>query len=153
MSFSLDTSAVLDAWVRYYPIDVFPTLWEKIDEASRDGRIYVVDEVVSELKRKDDGIYEWVRKRESMIVPIDEGIQRVVVEIMEKYPKLVDTRKNRSGCDPWVIGLAKVRGLTLVTAEKPGGTLSRPRIPDVCAGLGIPCVDVIEFFRRQGWKV
>jgi predicted nucleic acid-binding protein len=153
MSFSLDTSALLDAWVRYYPLDVFPTLWEKIDEASRDGRIYVVEEVVTELKRKDDGIYEWVKKRESMIVSIDEELQRAVVEIMGKYPKLVDTRKNRSGCDPWVIALAKSRGLTLVTAEKPGGTLSRPRIPDVCIGLGIPCVDVIEFFRMQGWRV
>ena len=153
MSFSLDTSALLDAWVRYYPLDVFPTLWEKIDQASRDGRIYVVEEVVAELKRKDDGIYEWVKKRESMIVSIDEELQRAVVEIMGKYPKLVDTRKNRSGCDPWVIALAKSRGLILVTAEKSGGTLSRPRIPDVCSGLGIPCVDVIEFFRRQGWRV
>jgi Domain of unknown function (DUF4411) len=153
MQFSLDTSALLDAWVRYYPPDVFPTIWERIDEASRDGRIYVVEEVVTELKRKDDGIYEWVRERESMIVSIDEQLQLAVVEVMGKYPKLVDTRKNRSGCDPWVIGLAMSRGLTLVTAEKPGGTLSRPRIPDVCTGLEIPCIDVIEFFRRQGWRV
>jgi Domain of unknown function (DUF4411) len=153
MSFSLDSSALLDAWARYYPIDVFPTVWVKMDEAARQGRIFVVDEVVSELKKKDDGIYEWIKDRERIIVPIDEEIQRALSHIMGKYPRLVDTRKNRSGCDPWVIGLASARGLTVVTAEKPSGNLTKPKIPDVCGDLGVPCVEVIAFFRKQGWRV
>ena len=30
--YCFDTSAILDAWVRYYPPDVMPDLWEKIAE-------------------------------------------------------------------------------------------------------------------------
>lgn len=80
-----------------------------MDKAASDGQIWLVDEVVAELKRKDDGIYQWVKARETIIVPIDEDIQKRLSEIMKRYARLVDTKKNRSGGDPWVIALAAVR--------------------------------------------
>jgi hypothetical protein len=151
--FCFDTSALLDAWVRHYPPDVFPTIWERMDQAARAGEIFVIEEVVTELKRKDDGIYKWVEERESMIVSIETDIQSCLVEIMKKYPRLVDTKKNRSGCDPWVIALARVRGLSVVSAEKASGSLIKPKIPDVCKDLTVPYVEVVDFFRKQGWRV
>ena len=117
------------------------------------GNIFVIDEVVRELERKDDGIFKWVKAHESMIVAIDEGVQRRLAGIMSKHGRLVDSRKNRSGCDPWVIALAQERGLTVVTAEKPSRSLERPKIPDVCQDLGVPCIEIIDLFRQQGWKV
>lgn len=153
MAFCFDTSAILDAWVRYYPPDVFPTIWVRMDQAATTGQIFVIDEVVTELKHKDDGIHKWIDSRESMIVPIDDGIQSYLVGIMTRYPKLVDTRRSRSGCDPWVIALARARGFSVVTAEKASGNLTRPKIPDVCKDLAVPCIEVVEFFRKQGWRV
>lgn len=153
MPFCFDTSAILDAWVRHYPPDVFPTIWERMDQAARAGEILVIDEVVTELKRKDDGIYKWIEDREAMIVSIDTDIQSCLVEIMAKYPRLVDTKKNRSGCDPWVIALARVRGLYVVSAERASGNLIKPKIPDVCKDLTVPYVEVVDFFRKQGWRV
>ena len=50
MSYSLDTSGFLDAWVRNYPIDVFPTVWERLDGAAKSGILYVSDEVLQELE-------------------------------------------------------------------------------------------------------
>ena len=87
-----------------------------------------------------------------MVVPIDSDIQSHVTQIMSKYGRLIDTKRNRSGCDPWVIGLAKARGFTVVTAEKASGSLAKPKIPDVCGELGIPCIEIVDFFRKQGWK-
>jgi hypothetical protein len=121
--FCFDTSAILDAWVRHYPPDVFPTIWERMDQVARAGQIFVIDEVVTELKRKDDGIYKWIEDRESMIVSVETDVQSCLVEIMASYPRLVDTKKNRSGCDPWVIALAQARGLCVVSAEKASGTV------------------------------
>jgi hypothetical protein len=128
---------------------VFPTIWEKMNDAATTGTIYVVDEVAIELKRKDDGAFQWIDARESIIVPIDEDIQRIVTEIMRKYPKLVDTRKRKSGCDPWVIALAHARTLTVVTAERATGSLDRPKIPDVCGDMGIASIEVIEFLEDR----
>lgn len=153
MAFCFDTSAILDAWVRYYPRDVFPSIWEKMDQAATTGEIYFIDEVVSELQRKDDGIYEWVRAREMTIVSIDTDIQNQLSSVMKKYARLIDTRKNRSGGDPWVIALALSRKQTIVTGEKPSTSLDRPKIPDVCNDLRIPWIDVLQFFRCQGWRL
>ena len=153
MPFSLDTSGILDAWVRYYPPDVFPTIWSKLDVSARNGEIFVIDEVVRELERKDDDIHKWVKQRGAMIVPIDVKVQKHLAEIMTKYGRLVDTKKNRSGCDPWVIALARARGLIVVTGEKATGNLKKPKIPDVCNDLGVPCVEIIDFFRKQGWHL
>lgn len=102
-----------------------------MEQAAQGGQIWVMDEVVAELKRKDDGVYQWVKERDTIIVPIDEDIQKHLVAIMKLYPRLVDTKRNRSGCDPWVIALAKARRLSVVTAEKASGSLIKPKIPDV----------------------
>lgn len=153
MPYSLDTSGILDAWVRYYPPDVFPTIWTHMDAAAKNGLVFVVDEVVLELGRKDDGIHAWVKSRPSAIVPIDADIQKHLAHIMAHYPRLVDSKKNRSGCDPWVIALARARRLTVVTGEKASGTLVKPKIPDVCKDLGILCLGVVELFREQGWRL
>jgi uncharacterized protein DUF4411 len=124
-----------------------------MDQAAKAGEILVIEEVVTELKRKDDGIYKWIEDREFMIVSIETDIQSCLVEIMAKYPRLVDTKKNRSGCDPWVIALARVRGLSVVSAERASGSLIKPKIPDVCKDLSVPYVEVVDFFRKQGWRV
>jgi len=109
-----------------------------MDQAATQGQIYVIDEVVTELKRKDDGIHKWIESRESMIIPIDEDIQRNLITIMENYPRLVDTRKNRSGCDPWVIALAQARSHAVVTAEKATGSLIKTEDSRRVRGLGRP---------------
>ena len=153
MPYSLDTSGILDAWTRHYPPDVFPTIWSHMDTAANTGVIFAIDEVVRELERKDDGIHEWVNQHPAMVVPISAEIQNHVVEIMTKYSRLVDTKKNRSGGDPWVIALARSRGFTVVTGEKPSGSLLKPKIPDVYKDLQIPCLMMVDFFREQGWRL
>lgn len=153
MPFSLDTSGLLDAWVRHYPPDVFPTIWSRMDAAARNGEIFAIDEVILELKRKHDGIHDWLQQRQTIIVPIDSAIQSEVTSIMRNYPRLVDTKRNRSGCDPWVIALAQTQSLTVVTGEKASGSLMKPKIPDVCKDLGVPCIEIIDFFRKQGWRL
>jgi hypothetical protein len=150
--FSLDTSGILDAWVRHYPPDVFPTIWSQMDISARNGEIFVIEEVVRELEKKDDGVHRWVKERETIIVPIDDDVQKSVVHIMSKYSRLVDTKKNRSVGDPWVIALAFVRRLTVVTGEKPSGNLAKPKIPDVCKDLGVSCIGMVDFFREQNWR-
>jgi predicted nucleic acid-binding protein len=123
-----------------------------MDESAKKGEIFVVEEVLRELEKKDDGIHKWVKQREAIVVPIDDEVQKRVVEIMFKYGRLVDTKKNRSVGDPWVVALALVRGLTVVTGEKASGNLAKPKIPDVCKDLSLSCIEMVDFFRKQGWR-
>jgi hypothetical protein len=61
----------------------------------------------------------------------------------------VNTRQSRSVADPFVIALAHVQGLTMVTAERASGSPQKPRIPDVCAGIGVKCVPLLGMFKER----
>jgi hypothetical protein len=141
----------MDGWIRYYSKDVFPRVWQRIDELI-DGKMLIGSrEVLLELQRKEDELTAWARDREDMFIPIDTEIQVALQEILRRFPRLVDTRRDRSGADPWVIALAKSHNCSVVTGEKPSGTQEKPNIPDVCEALEIPCLNLLQMFREQKW--
>ncbi len=153
MSYSLDTSGFLDAWIRHYPIDVFPTIWERLEASIKTGLLFTSEEVVRELERKDDDACAWMKARPEMIVPFSAEIEAEVINLMRRFPRLVDTKKGRSGGDPFVIAVAIVGGHSVITGENPTGRLDVPRIPDVCKDLRVPCIRMIDFFREQKWNL
>jgi len=151
--YSIDTSAFLDAWVRYYPPDVFPGIWEQMDRAAKAGTVKSSDEVLRELSKKDDGAHDWIKAHSEMIIALDNEIERHVQEIMSRYPRLVDSKKGRSGGDPFVIAVARAKNLTVITGENATGNIAIPRIPDVCDDLGIRWLRMLDFFREQKWAL
>jgi hypothetical protein len=152
LKYSVDTSALLDGWRRYYPPDVFPLVWKRLDELIQDNILVASEEVLFELERKDDDVYSWARDRSHMFVPTaDEDVQRAVSKILAIHKKLIDERKNRSGADPWVIAVAQLRDCAVLTGEKPTGNIKRPNIPDVCLALGLRWVNMLQLFREQHW--
>jgi hypothetical protein len=153
MSYSLDTSGFLDAWLRHYPIDVFPTVWDRLSVAVEKGVLFVSDEVLRELEKKDDGAHSWIKARPAMVVPFESKIEAAVIRLMTNYPRLVDSKKGRSGGDPFVIAVAMVKGLTVISGENASGKLDSPKIPDVCKDMGISCIRILDFFREQKWNV
>jgi O-methyltransferase involved in polyketide biosynthesis len=151
LKYSIDTSAILDGWVRYYPPDVLPALWERLAGLIENGKIIATEEVLYELEKKSDDAYKWAKSHDKMFIEIDEETQTAVSEILSKHKKLIGERKNRSMCDPFVIALAKVKSCKVITAEKPTNNPERPNIPDVCNALGIPCITLLELCREQKW--
>jgi hypothetical protein len=151
--YSLDTSALLNAWRRAYPPDLFPTLWDNIDGLVANGTVIATEEVLIELGKKDDEVYAWAKQRAEMFVPIDGQVQQLVSAILQSYPRLIDNRTNRSGADPFVIALAIVESCTVVTNEHATGNQAKPNIPDVCSGMGIRCISLVELIREQNWRI
>jgi hypothetical protein len=145
-----DTSAFLQCWTRYYPLDVFPGLWEKLNDYAAHQAIVCPEEVRYEIEKKEDRLHEWVKARPYLFVPLDEQIQRAAAAILAAHPLLVKPSRQRTQADPFVIAVAQVRKIPVVTEER-GGSATRPKIPSVCAALGFPCMTVVEFIRSQGW--
>ena len=154
MLYSFDTSAFLNSWNRYYPPDLFPSLWERFDDLINSGNIIATEEVRIELERKDDDVYHCALERRQMFIPMYENIQQSARNILAQYPRLIDNRRNRSGADPFVIALAQTQmeDCAVVTYETRGNSQNRPYIPDVCDALGIRCINVRELIQEQGWR-
>jgi len=147
----IDTSALLDGWIRYYPPDVFPALSSNLEEMIKSGELLSPDEVLLELGQKDDEIHQWAKANSTMFVPLDEEIQSATQEILKQFPRLVGAMKDRNRADPFVIAVAKVRNATVVTGEKSSGIRERPRIPNVCDHFEISHLTLLQLIRDKGW--
>src|SRR5579862_7842476 len=115
-----------------------------MDAAASGRAVLAIDEVYRELEKKDDAAFQWLKARRAMVVDLDATVQQRVTTILAAHPRLIDTRRNRSSGDPFVIALAQVHGLSVVTGERPSGVLAKPNIPDVCVALGIPWMNVLD---------
>ncbi|THF69393.1 MAG: DUF4411 family protein, partial [Sulfitobacter sp. SK025] len=60
----------------------------------------------------------------------------------------------RTSADPFVIALARVDRLQIVTDERPTSNPKRPNIPDVCAGMGMPnTMNLLQLIQAEKWVV
>ena len=147
MPYCVDTSGWLDGWQRYYPLDVFPSLWARLDELIATGEIVSSEEVYVELERKADDLHDWVKARKQMLVPLSERVQQLAAELLSEYPRLVDTLRGRSKADPFVIATAMDMNAVVVSGEVQTGRLDKPRIPDICQAKGIGCISFLQMIR------
>ncbi|MEX0903922.1 MAG: DUF4411 family protein [Pseudohongiellaceae bacterium] len=153
--YCIDTSALIHAWVRAYPEWNFPSFWSNVDDLIDANRLTSSVEVLEELRKKNDELVEWANGRDPMFRDLDDAIQERVTEILGTYPRLVDTRKNRSMADPFVVALASLYDpmLIVITEEGASGKIDKPRMPDVCNAEGIDCISLVELITREGWRM
>ena len=81
------------------------------------------------------------------------GMQVEAAQILTQFPRLVGEKKLRTSADPFVIALARVKSLQVVTDEKPTGSLARPNIPDVCAQLHMEVMGLLQLIQSEKWVI
>jgi hypothetical protein len=151
VTYCIDTSSLIAAWDERYPITHFPKFWQLIEQALRTGNIVTTLAVIDELKHKSDDLRKWLVAIDAGIIPLDEDIQIEAAAILQRHPRLVMEKKQRFAADTFVIATARIKKLTIVTEEKPTGSLARPNIPDVCKDYGVLCISLIQLIRKEGW--
>ena len=151
MKYSIDTSSLIHGWHRAYTIENFPGFWNDLDNLIRSGDLRAVREVKEELKRKDDDLFKWVKDRDEMFIEIDESIQKAVTKILCVHERLLDTRKGRSGADPFVIALAQVNNCRVISQEPRTNKPEKPNIPDVCFAMNIKCRNLLQLIQDEDW--
>lgn len=151
-AYVLDTSALIGAWVRTYPPEHFPNFWDNLDAMAQNGRILVPEEVITELKAKQDELLTWVRDREEwLLAPTTRAVMVKMRVVLSQFPGLTQPSTGRGKADPFVIATAWELGMTVVTEER-GGSEAKPKIPSVCKALRIDCASVVDLIRREQWK-
>lgn len=153
----IDTCSIIDLF-RLYPADIFPKLWEELDELIKRDRLISHKFVLQELSKKSDDAYKWAKNRKTMFRDITQQQTEIMKEIASKFPKLIDPNKEIDA-DPWLIALALEKGKqkkliteikVIVTEEK--FKPNKVNIPFVCQRLGIECINIIGLMRKEGWK-
>lgn len=149
--YCVDTSVFIESWTKYYSIELCPSYWEVIDQLAKEGRVFSPIEVRRELEKIEDDLFKWAKSRSSsLFADITEDVQLAMRDVIAQFPRLVDSTKQRSIADPWVIAHAQIEKATVVTKEQVASSNKRIKIPDVCQALNIPCIDDFEFYREVG---
>jgi uncharacterized protein DUF4411 len=147
-----DTSSFIECWAGRYRRTIFAGLWDRIEDVVQSGDIWTPEEVLNETKRKDDGLHDWMKdNREMLVVPLTEKVMDTTREVLDAFPRLTGQARGRNQADPFVVALARVEELIVVTEEGKQSTERRPRIPLVCEHFDVPCTNMLEFIEEQGW--
>ncbi|MDP1763457.1 MAG: DUF4411 family protein [Sediminibacterium sp.] len=153
--YCLDTNVLIQAWQKYYSPDICPSYWERINEFGAQGLIFLPAMVAEEIHRTEDDLSKWLKTSKVPVQPQDGQVGRYLSSIFNANPNhkfLVDSTRQRSLADPWVIAHAMNEGATVVTKEEKitAVNTNKIRIPNVCEHMGVRCINDFEFIREIG---
>jgi hypothetical protein len=155
----IDSSSLMEL-NRHNPLDVFPTVWAKMESLIRRGLLVAPKEVLNEIVEGDDQLAKWAKMQKNLFKEPTEKQIEIVKDILKDYPALVKESR-KYDADPWVIALAIEMTTSfqktlspikriVVTEEKLRG--HKVRIPLICQKFNIESIDIIDMFRIEGWK-
>lgn len=154
--YSLDTSFFMDWQARYYPLDLFVTLQQKMDALVQAGECRAVDLVREEIESVGTpGLRTWAKNSTGLFLPMEEAIQLAGAQIEASYPDLMDPKGLHESADAYVIALAQLNNGIVVSQETSALEKSSKKrtyyIPDVCRDLGVTCINLLGLMRREKW--
>ena len=132
---------------------IFIPFWQALADLAQAGVLVSPDEVLSELKEKDDAIYKWVmaHKRHLIRVP-DRDVQGIFKDLLVRYPDLTTKGKPQAkhDGDAWVIALAKRLGGAACVVSEETDEVKKPghKIPGVCRLMGVRHLSTVEFLEE-----
>jgi hypothetical protein len=153
--YCIDTSSLIAAWQERYPIENFPSFWRKVEDLIEAERLVAPVDVLNEILKRSDDLHKWLKARGTMFRELEDEVQIEAANVLSKFPRLVGQKKLRTSADPFVIALARVEGLKIVTDEKPTGNLDRPNIPDVCTAMHMEksCIGLLDLIKAEKWVI
>jgi hypothetical protein len=152
--YCFDTSSIINLmppWKKdIYRRDVFPTLWEKLENMITSGEIISPMEVYKEIKVGQDEIYKWCKKNKKMFKDIDDCQIQKFQDVKKQYDKNYwDTENSKPiWADPWVIALSICEEAIIIADEKNKSN----KIPFVSAKFKIKVLTLLDFFKEIGIK-
>ncbi|MGI1663962.1 PIN domain-containing protein [Palleronia sp. KMU-117] len=149
-----DTSPLSNLFRHFYR-GRFPTLWAQFEDLVADGVVTSTREVRRELEVYAHADEDWVAANGSMFTTPTAEEALVIRDIysVPHFRQNIEMKKIQKGglnADPFVIAKAHASARSVVTLEA-----NQPRaakIPNICAHLGVPCMNLEEFMEDQGWR-
>ena len=176
----IDSSALIALHRERYARDVFSRLWVDIEHAARKRTLVTVNAVVDEIRvenskserpteeyRLRKALFDWVKQH---FATVEELFPNKLVEMYALAGEL--SRLHRGWvvtsaiADPYLIAAGQSLGCPVISDEQTSHTIEElnvivnrdggyprgARIPSVCAFRGVDHLNLLEFFRLQGWN-
>lgn len=154
MAYLIDSDVFIQAKDRHYGLDFCPAFWEWLIRANDDGRVFSVEQVGDELTGHDDDLKSWAAERDeqfflratSDIVP---RLGEVSAWVTAQGYEEAAINTFLEAADYFLIAHALAGGHTVVTHEVAAATLRKVKIPNVCIGLKVRCINPFTMLRNE----
>ncbi len=152
--YPLDANVLIDAQRDYYPMDRVPEFWGWLVEQAASGIVKIPDEVYRKMIDADDQLAAWLKlNRQDLLLDGDLPAHALSQVLADGYaPDLSEVEVEAIGDDAPLIAHALMvpEARTVVTTEhsRPNRTRANRHIPNVCADMGVPCMNTFDMVRR-----
>ena len=141
--YAIDTSAL----VRLEERRDADKIWPKFFDLIRQQRIKTVSYVMDELVRTSAVTAMRLRPyRNDFVYRQLPDLVSEASRLINLYPRMSRPRSRRTVADPWVIALAHVEGMTVITCELANPSI---HIPDACKKEGVECRDLAFLIKAE----
>ena len=154
MLYLLDANVLIDAQRDYYPIDRVPEFWVWLVEQGASGIVKIPDAVYRKMIDAEDQLAAWLRlNRRDLLLDEDLPAQALSQVLAEGYaPDLSEVEVETIGDDAPLIAHAildrEARAVVTTEHSRPKRTRANRHIPDVCADLGVTCINTFAMVRE-----
>ena len=152
MAWLLDSNVFIQAKNLHYGFDFCPAFWDWLKRENKAGNVFSIERVGDELKAGEDELSSWARERgERFFLPPSMALAnslRIVGEwTTGQGYELSAVNTFLQVADFFLMAQAHAEQHVVVTHEVWADSVKRIKIPNVCLGLGIKCVNPYEMLR------
>ncbi|MDL2287634.1 DUF4411 family protein [Eubacteriales bacterium OttesenSCG-928-G02] len=162
----VDANSFITPYKEYYQFDMAKSFWNFLEELIAKEVIVVARKVYDEVLKGTDDLSEWMKQFslcciDHRLPEVLENYKKVLGHIQEQTtyytPKALAEWSDNSKADAWLVAIAMANGYTVITFERPNRSLGtspsgHPKIPDICAKFGVPCINLFEMMKRLNFK-
>jgi len=155
MGYLLDANIFIQAKNLHYGFDFCPAFWDWLEEKHESREVLSIEKVGDELKDGNDELATWANKmgREFFVPPTPEvlpAFSRVAEWVAGRDYEQLAVNAFLQDADYYVVVQALALQHVVVTHEIHSNSKKKIKIPDVCIGLGVQCINTYEMLRHGG---
>lgn len=157
MAYLLDSNIFIQASNLHYGFDFCPAFWDWLEEANNTGKVFSISQVLDELADGNDELAVWEKAHDNgFYMETDADTLPKLAEVAEWVQsngyEAAAINTFLQVADYYLVSYALAHGHTVVTHEVPANTIRKIKIPNVCVGVGVSCINPYAMLRREGAK-
>ena len=167
MKYCIDSSSLISLGYEWYPRDIFPTLYQVLENLPLSDHIVVIDPIFKEITNYhsnienleyENPIHYWLTSELNLeTTKIDDLVKEKSLALKIKYKTERLSYKGASQQDILLIAFASINSQTVVSEEawqeeKPSDK-RKWKIPRICKEEKVPCINLQKFIRKLNIRV
>jgi hypothetical protein len=154
VSYLLDANVFIQAKNLHYGLDFCPAFWDWLLAGNAAAKVSSIDKVADELAAGADELTDWMNQRGLGLFRQTDALvaaqfSHVSTWVMQQNYEPAAINTFLQVADFYLIAHALAGGHTVVTHEVPANSAKRIKIPNVCIGLNVRCINPYEMLRRE----